>query len=130
MNNNLPAEINNNIFKRFINFIKNIFIKTKEVDVEKVLEKYDKINEKENIEPTKEFLEEIRINGIEEKAKELIDEKLKKEKMKEIINIIENNPEKLEELDVQKLETINNYYDEKILELDREIEELKTKLAS
>ncbi len=43
-----------------------------------------------------------------------MEQTLKKYKLKEIIKMIEEHPELLDTLNIQKLEIINNYYKEEI----------------
>ena len=58
-----------------------------------------------------------------------IEEIRKKEKIQEIIDIIEKEPKTLDNLTIDKLKIIDNYYDEKIQEADEKIKKLKSKLA-
>lgn len=44
-----------------------------------------------------------------------------KQKLEEIIKIIEKNPDILEKLDIPKLKIINKYYKDKILEYEKKL---------
>lgn len=65
-----------------------------------------------------------KINIPDEVNSKIINESKRKRKLLEIIQIIENNPETLEKLDIPKLEVIDNYYKEKIIECKKKIESL------
>lgn len=60
-------------------------------------------------------------------------EKLRKEsenrqKVKEIIDITEDNPELLENLSIKQLRVIYNYYDESLEEINKKIADFRAKL--
>lgn len=60
-------------------------------------------------------------------------EKLRKEsenrqKVKEIIDITENNPELLENLSIKQLQVIDSYYDESLEEINKKIADFRAKL--
>lgn len=112
MENNLPAVIRKNtILKKMVNFMKNIFKKRKKAKkIPKEVECESKINEL------------YKVADLEENNKKVVKEEIKKEKLFEIIQIIEKNPETLKKMDIHKLEVIDRYY-------KNEIEEYKKKIA-
>ena len=48
-----------------------------------------------------------------------------KDALESIVEIIEENPQKIDNLTVEELEDINDYYNEKIHEVDKEINKIK-----
>lgn len=116
--NNLPIEMKkDNIFKKFIKFIKNIFKK------EQTIEK-GTINEAKYVVPkTKKLNDLYKVNNLDNSKANISNKNNNDKKMHEIISIIENNPSVLEKLDISRLKIIDNYYVEKI-------DECKKKLAN
>ena len=53
----------------------------------------------------------------------------KKDKIGEIISIVEKEPKILDNLNIEKLKVIDNYYDKKIEEVNTKINRLKNKFA-
>ena len=113
MNNKLPIEIKkDNIFKRFFNYIKKIFQKTSNVqniEENQIEKKKTKINELYKIEN----LEKVNANVIKQINRQ--------NKIEEIIQIIEKEPKILEKLDIPKLEIIDKYYKDKIIEYRKKL---------
>ena len=114
MSNQLPIKWKSNIFTRFINFFRKNKIKEKNV---KATEVGSTINENKNITPNN----NLTLNFTYEKS----ESQKKHEALQDIIKMIENNPNTLYKLDIQKLNIINNYYDEKILKLEKHLARLK-----
>ena len=67
------------------------------------------------------FIKKYKVENIENKNIEIIKKIDQKNKMEEIINIIEMNPNVLEKLNIEKLKIIDNYYQEKINEYNIKI---------
>lgn len=115
-NENLPVEVKkNNIFSRIITFLKNKFGKKQIINS-------DKINEPM---PSKQnsIREAYKVDNIDSINSKIIRENNQKRKMEEIIQLIEKEPSVLNELDVNKLEIIDEYYKRKIIELKRKLAE-------
>lgn len=80
------------------------------------------------------MLEEPKTEEKTKNASELTNiEKLRKEsenrqKVKEIIDITEDNPELLENLSIKQLRVIDNYYDESLEEINKKIADFRAKL--
>lgn len=112
--NLLPSVRKDGFFNKIKILFKSIFYKQP---------KLMKDSEK-NIEPIKENGNVLSFN---EKLKVKIDnEKLSKEReLRSVVEKIEENPEHLKELTIEQLEDINEYYIEKIKEVDQEIDRLK-----
>ena len=99
MNENLPQKYRNNIFLRFLNRLKSIFISKKKIDIENPI-----INDLEIKEETKSkfvFAEEIKVetNGKNEEYER-----------KQFIENLTNNPNLLQEFSNERLEKILQYY--------------------
>ena len=71
------------------------------------------------------FKERFVVNDIKEANDELLKKMQEEKRMNEIINMVDNNPQMLNNLSITKLEKINKLYDKKIEELDKKIEKLK-----
>ena len=114
MKNNLPQKYEGSFLFRVKRFFNKLFGK--------------KSFEKEKVEPiVKEEKKEVPI-------KENSIEKMKKESKKahledDILNMIEKNPELIDNLTIPQLEKLNEMYDKVIDENDREIQSLRSKLA-
>ena len=67
------------------------------------------------------FTEIYKVNNLENVNEKIRKETKRQNKIKEIIQIIEKNPETLEKLDISKLEIIDNYYKQKIMECRRKL---------
>lgn len=80
------------------------------------------------------MLEQPKTEEKTEKSSELTNiEKLRKEsenrqKVKEIIDITENNPKLLENLSIKQLRVIDSYYDESLEEINKKIADFRAKL--
>lgn len=109
-----------NIFIKFYEFLKRIFIKPKLIEEHSIVR--DAVIEKSNREKMK---EELSVDGIEvlnEKMyKNIEDEK----KMSEIIEIIETKPSLLNTLNISQLKKIKEFYEQKNEELNVKIGKLK-----
>ena len=111
-NNLLPDKKKDGILSRLKNFFKSIFYKqSKEVDYidNTVLETK---SSEEN------FMKDL-------KEKTDMDNAYEKETIEYLVVETEKNPEKLNNLDVEQLEKISEYYDQKIENVDKEIEKVK-----
>lgn len=98
MSNNLPTIYNENIFKRFFNYIRNMFsFKKKEVKEENVINETNE--QQKNLKNN--FLKDMRIED------EVIDKDIKK---KRIMDNLKDNLQLLEECSNEKLEKILQYY--------------------
>ena len=106
------------IFKRISNFINKIFTREKYIGNKEEKEEIDFTNCKNSIDKL------YRVDIPDEVNYNIINEGKRKRKLHEIIQIIESNPETLEKLDIPKLEVIDKYYKEKIIECRRKIENL------
>lgn len=80
---------------------------------------------KNGISKNNDFKNQFIVDGIDEKNKKLYKSAEDKKKMDEIINLIESNPQILNNLSYSKLEKINELYDKKIEELKAQIIKLK-----
>lgn len=109
MDKNLPIKAKNeSFFKKIINYIK-LFLGNNEKE---------NIEEKATVEATS--IDELyKVENVDEQK--TVKEINKKNKIEEIIQIVEKNPEILDTLNVLRLETIDNYYKEKIAEYRRKI---------
>lgn len=106
----LPVKLKKqNIFEQFYNYIKKFLKKEKNIGNETIKAKESNMTEK------------YKVYNIDKINADLIKEVNKKNKMEEIIQIIEKNPEALEKLDIPKLEIIDNYYKERIIEYKRKL---------
>ena len=63
------------------------------------------------------------------KLETTLEEANKKDKLEDIISIVEKEPQTLDKLSIEKLKVIDEYYDKKIEEVDKKITKLKSKLA-
>ncbi len=101
-----------NLFSKIKLFFKSLFYKeTKKV------EEPEKIINETNQNKTS-FIENL-VNQTD------IDNACEKDALEYIVEEIENNPASLDNLSTEKLEDINNYYDKKIQEVDKELCKLK-----
>lgn len=91
----------NNKFKEVFSHIKNIFNKKDELTMK------DEIKN-EDINVTKEYSIKNDNQYVQKRNSKTI--------MEEIIKLVEENPDMLEKLDVEKLEIIDKYYKQKIIE--------------
>lgn len=102
---NLPIEFKKeNIFKRIKRIIKSIFIKKPKIETEILL------NNNHKGRPNKVISELYKVNDVMD-TDVVVN---KKQKMQEIIDIIEKDPSVLKKLDIKKLQIIDNYYIEQI----------------
>lgn len=110
MNDKLPIEIKeDNIFKKFLGFFKNIFKKQDE----EIIIRESKDVSKTMLSFNENDLEEFKIKSIPKRNPQKV--------IEEIIQIIEKNPSALESLDIPKLEVIDAYYKHKIKECKRKL---------
>lgn len=110
MDTNLPAIAKKDtVFKKMVNFIKRVFKVRKRSKIEKISRKEcaNKINE----------LYKVALSNNDK----IIKETNRKERLFDIIKIIEKQPEMLEDLDISKLEVIDNYYKNEISEYKKKI---------
>lgn len=109
---NLPIKVKeDNIFRKILKLFFNIY-KTKQ---------NNEINSIEERKDTKKLSEKYKINDLNEINADIIKKANERMKMEEIINIIEEKPELLENLSISKLEIIDRYYKEKIVEYKKKI---------
>ena len=107
----------NNFLKNFIKklFNKNKLIEEHNENMTSTSEKFQKDTLKK----------QITVEGIEEKNRELY-QKMKEEKnIDYVIDIVNKNPDVLENLSISKLEKINQFYDKRIEEMEIKINKLK-----
>lgn len=108
---NLPIKQEKNVFWKLKNFFKKLFCKS-EINFA--------INSESNnieIEKSPDFSESLK----EDVSYDFVSEIKKKEFLKEI----ENNPDLLKELSLERLEQLDSYYDEVIAEYKEKIDKLK-----
>lgn len=118
MGNNLPVKSKNSFWNRIVNRIKGFFRKEKpDIDMQ-----VEEVREFETVEKSG-FVEKYQVEEAKDLTENVIKENIRRNNIEDIIQIIEKNPELLDELDIDKLRIIDNYYKEKI-------EEIKKKLAS
>ena len=99
MNEKLPQKYRNNIFRRFLNRLKSIFIRKKKIDIGNAT-----INDLEIKEETKTkdvFTEEIKVET---------NEKNEEYERKQFMENLINNPNLLQEFSNERLEKILQYY--------------------
>lgn len=100
------------MFHRVKLFLKSLFYKKN-----KIVQELEKVPNETNQNKTS-FIEDL--------AKQTdIDKACEKEALEYIVEEIENNPEALDNISIEKLEDINEYYDKKIEEVDKELYMLK-----
>lgn len=110
MNNKLPIEVKkDNIFTRLFNFLKSVFKKQDKETSEK--------ENKELMNKNSDFKE----NNLEKLKFETMTRRNPQKVIEEIIQIIEKNPNVLENLDIEKLEIIDMYYKRKIVACKRKL---------
>lgn len=98
MSNNLPQIYNENIFKKFFNYLRNLFsFKKKEIKEEFAINNTSE--QKENKKNS--FLKDIKIEGV------IVDKEFEKKK---IMDNLKDNLQLLEECSNEKLEKILQYY--------------------
>ena len=98
MSNNLPQLYNENVFKKFFNYLRNLFsFKKKEVKEEIAINNTNKQNENSN----NNFLKDIKIED------GMVDKEVEKKK---IMDNLKDNLQLLEECSNEKLEKILQYY--------------------
>lgn len=102
MSSNLPIKKESKI-SRFFNYIKALFRKESKENIFQDVEVSDKLNQEATI------VDKYKVYGIAEKIK-------RKQTLEQIIDMIEQNPDALYSLDTTKLEIIDTYYKEKIME--------------
>jgi len=117
MSKDLPVELKkDNIFKRIFNNIKRLLFNKKNNNV--MVESTPIIDEKIN------FTDFYKVENLEHVNASIIRDINNKNKIEEIIQIIEKNPDTLDKLDIPKLEIIDNYYKNKVLEYKNKIARL------
>ena len=98
MSNNLPQLYNENVFKKFFNYLRNLFsFKKKEVKEEIAINNTNKQNENSN----NNFLKDIKIED------GMVDKEVEKKK---IMDNLKDNLQLLEECSNERLEKILRYY--------------------
>lgn len=116
-NNSLIEKKEYSFIDKIKNFFRKIFGKQNKVIVE------DKLL---NVEKTSEYTNNFKASLSDSTN---IEEMKKNSKILEIIDIIEKEPKTLKKLSMDKLEVIDNYYVDRIFEIDKKINTLKRKLA-
>ena len=71
------------------------------------------------------FKKQITVQGIEEKNKEIYKNINEEKAINDIINMVDKNPDFLDNLSIAELEKINSMYDKKIEELKNKIIKIK-----
>lgn len=100
-NNLLPIIKKDNIFIKIKNFLVRIFIKK-----ESSLEENNKGNIENIIRNKNEFYEQIKLSP------DMLKQIQKNNKIRNIINRLDNNFSAIEELSLEQLKDVNDYYDE------------------
>ncbi len=110
--NDLPVLYKNGLFFKLKNFFKSLF--------------KSKAQKSEEINPNKEIIQELKDNAeFSKNLKYEIENKVSEEyKKREFIDKIEENPELLNELSVDRLKKLVNYYDEIILDYKDKIKKI------
>lgn len=118
MNNKLPIEVKeDNIFKKIFSYIKNIFNKKDEHHEIK-----ESIKNKDDNEEFYKLKEKLMKNN-----NQYVQKRSSKKIMDEIIELVEENPDMLEKLDIEKLEIIDRYYEQRIIECKEILNKRKAK---
>lgn len=104
-----------------IDTIQKIYINIKEFFASIFKKKNLMLKEPEIEEKTKKPSELTNIEKLREESEN-------RKKVKEIIDITENNPELLENLSIKQLRVIDNYYDESLEEINKKIADFRAKL--
>lgn len=104
MKNNLPVKKEDNFIEKIKNFVKKLFSKSK----------YEKVDEVENIITNKNEEE-----SLASKYKDVVNNNVKNEyvlnkEREEFLKLTEKNPSILYNLPIEKLKTLESYYDEEI----------------
>ena len=107
MSSNLPIKQDNSLFGRIKNFFKKIFFK------EKLNNDYEE--KKDNIK--NQFQESIKVETNNDYINEI--------KREEFLNKIENNPQLLYDLPIEKLKKLETYYEEYIKKQEEQLAKLK-----
>jgi len=113
MNNKLPEKYENGFLHRVKRFFSNIFSRNKVVNEKKEIIKEEKMEHKN---------EENYFLKMKEESKKI-------ELKEDIISILNNKPELINTLSIERLKELNNMYDEMIRDLEREIKKLERTIA-
>lgn len=100
--------------------IKNSFKNKKQINEE--VKQIEKNTKKEQTKDKENFSEELN-------SQTKLHEMERSSKIQEILEIINDNPKVLDNLTVDKLKVIDSYYDEKIQEVNEEINKLKSNMS-
>ena len=119
MKNNLPQEYNNGFLYKIKSFFKNLFHMNKEIknDDTSINQTNIEINE-----DNKAFVNELKVDNNVSTNTSISDE----EKEDTIFKRIEENPDLLNDLSIEKLAEIERIYDKKISELDANINKISS----
>ena len=116
MNNNLPTVYDNSLFGKIKTFFRNIFAKKQVENIqEEKVEEQPVVEEVDN--KKVQFQESIKAETNNEYAKEM--------KREEILDKIENNPDILNNLSIEKLEKIEELLEESIKQQEDKLAKLK-----
>ena len=116
MNSNLPVRKGNSFFAKIKNFFRKIFLKDKiENHYEEKNEVQSKI-EKNDIRKNQ-FQESIKVGTNNDYIKEI--------KREEFLDNLESNPKLLYDLPIEKLEKLENYYEESIKKQEEKLAKIK-----
>jgi hypothetical protein len=121
MNSNLLSRQDNNLFRRINNFFRKIFLKEKiknssEEKQEGKIEEQYKFEDDENNKKMQ-FEEIIRVETNNNYITEI--------KREEFLDKLEKNPKLLYSLPIEKLEKLENYYEESIKKLEGKLAKMK-----
>jgi len=113
MKNNLPEKYENSFFTKIKRFFANIFRKNNKVLEQNEIKKEQKTE----------------LNKTENKFQDMKKLSKKAELKKEILDMIEKQPDLIESLSIEKLKELNCMYDAIIEENERKIKKIKRELA-
>ncbi|MBR3134168.1 MAG: hypothetical protein IKG56_01745 [Clostridia bacterium] len=119
MKNNLPQEYNNGFLYKIKSFFKNLFHMNKEIKNDDTSTNQTNIEINED---NKAFVNELKVDNNVSTNTSISDE----EKEDTIFKRIEENPDLLNDLSIEKLAEIERIYDKKISELDANINKISS----
>ena len=119
MKNNLPQEYNNGFLYKIKSFFKNLFHMNKEITNDDTSTNQTNIEINED---NKAFVNELKVDNNVSTNTSISDE----EKEDTIFKRIEENPDLLNDLSIEKLAEIERIYDKKISELDANINKISS----
>ena len=115
-NSNLPVKNHRGFFSKITQAIKSLFFKR---------DKSHKDTQSNTNQSSKDNIYETFIESLQEKSD--IEAAYKKDTLKYIVETVEQDASTLENLTVEQLEDVNDYYTEQIEEVDKQIRKTKLK---